>query len=631
VADLFVSYKSEDRARVKPLVEALQADGLSVWWDAQIEGGAGWRQRIEQELTSAACVLVAWTKRSAGPEGEFVHDEATRAKRRGVYLPVLLEKVELPLGFGEKQALPLTGWKGDRADARYQAVLAAAKTVVSGTPLPAGSAVSAGPSLGRRAVIGGGVALGAAALGGAGWYFLRPGAAEAKAESIAVLPFANLSGDPGQAWFADGLAEELRSALTRIAGLQVAARTSSEKMRDADIKEAADKLGVAHVLTGSVRKGEGKVRVSAQLANGETGLEEWSEVYDRAEGDALVVQTSIAESVANRLSLTLGKAGAMLGGTKNPVAYEAFLKGIAIKLTGNAEAANRAKLAAYDAAVAADPSFAAAHAFRVLSLTNLSHYAGSAEGISRYLELAAAAAERAIALEPKLPLGHAGLGYTRMLQLDFRGADAAFNVALALPGVGSRELSLVGQFPVLMGRSEEGLALLDKSVALDPLNPARQRIRIAGLGSARRFVDMLTAVRAYNAAFPDDPYDPGVTAFALLWSGDARQALEVSEEDEEVWRRYWLQAIASAKLGDRAGSDKALASLKAIDDGTLGFQFATIHAVRGETELAFAQLDHALKSRDPGLLDLRVDPAFDGIRKDPRFAAIEKRLGFPAV
>ena len=109
MADLFVSYKSEDRARVKPLVDALEADGLSVWWDAHIEGGAGWRQRIEQELSSARCVLVAWTKRSAGPEGEFVHDEATRAKRRGVYLPVLLEKVELPLGFGEKQALPLIG------------------------------------------------------------------------------------------------------------------------------------------------------------------------------------------------------------------------------------------------------------------------------------------------------------------------------------------------------------------------------------------------------------------------------------------------------------------------------------------------------------------------------------------
>ncbi len=631
MADLFVSYKSEDRARVKPLVDALQADGLSVWWDAQIEGGAGWRQRIEQELTSAKCVLVAWTKRSAGPEGEFVHDEATRAKRRGVYLPVLLEKVELPLGFGEKQALPLTGWKGDRADARYQAVLAAARAVVSGAPLPAGSAVAAGTSLGRRAVIGGGVALGAAALGGAGWYLLRPGAAEAKAESIAVLPFANLSGDPGQAWFADGLAEELRSALTRIAGLQVAARTSSEKMRDADVKEASAKLGVAHVLTGSVRKGAGKVRVSAQLANGETGLEEWSEVYDRPEDDALVVQTSIAESVANRLSLTLGKAAAMLGGTKNPVAYEAYLKGVAIKATGDVDADNRARLAAFDAAVAADPGFAAAHAGRVAPLINLANFADQPDAL---LAQAEAAAERAITLEPMLPFAHSAMGFVRETQLDIPGAEKAYRAALSLPGAGSREFAFVGTWPIYMGRTVEGLALLDRAVALDPLNPRRQRARISGLVSARRYGEALAAISAHDTANPDQPFRSGggpLEVLAHLWGGDARTARPLAEKLPEAWQRHSALAVIDAKLGDRAGSDRALAALKAIDDGTFGYQFAMIHAVRGETELAFDQLDKAVKAKDSGLIELRTDPAFDSLRKDPRYAAIERRVGFPPL
>ncbi len=629
MADLFVSYKSEDRARVKPLVDALQADGLSVWWDAQIEGGAGWRQRIEQELGAARCVLVAWTKRSAGPEGEFVHDEATRAKRRGVYLPVLLEKVELPLGFGEKQALPLTGWKGDRADARYQGVLAAARAVVSRTPLPVPGR-SAGPPLGRRAVIGGGVALGAAALGGAGWYFLRPGAAEAKAESIAVLPFANLSGDPGQAWFSDGIAEELRSALTRIAGLQVAARTSSELVRDADVKEAAEKLGVAHVLTGSVRKGGGTIRVSSQLANGESGLEEWSQSYDRPEGDALVVQTSIAESVANALSLTLGKAAAMLGGTKNPVAYEAYLRGVANRESG--EAGLQARLAAFDAAVAADPGFAMAHAARVPILIDLSGYRPALAG-NFYLQ-ADEAAKRAVALEPRLPFAHAVLGLSRQSYLDIPGTDAAFRKALALPGVGSRELSYVGMWPLYMGRADEGFALLDKAVQLDPLSPVRQRARIAGLVVARRYGEAVDAIRSYDASHPDQlfrEFRPVEDTMAYLWAGDLTTARASAAKLPTDWLRYTYLSVIDAKLGDRVRSDKALAALKAIDDESLHYQFATIHAVRGETGLVFEHLDKAVAMRDPGLIGLRFDSSFDSLRKDPRYAAIEARVGFPAV
>jgi hypothetical protein len=113
MADVFVSYKAEDRRRVKPLVETLQAEGFSVWWDEQIGGGAAWRQAIEAELNAAKCVIVIWSNRSAGPEGTFVQDEATRAQQRHVYVPVLIDKVHLPLGFGETQALALNGWRGD--------------------------------------------------------------------------------------------------------------------------------------------------------------------------------------------------------------------------------------------------------------------------------------------------------------------------------------------------------------------------------------------------------------------------------------------------------------------------------------------------------------------------------------
>src|SRR3954471_12161806 len=134
MSDVFISYKAEDRPRVRPLVEALQADGLSVWWDENVTGGEAWRETIEQQLEAAGCVIVVWSNRSIGPEGRFVRDEASRAARRGAYLPVTIDKVEPPLGFGEMQALSLTGWKGDRSHPRYRAVGACVHSIIGRAP-----------------------------------------------------------------------------------------------------------------------------------------------------------------------------------------------------------------------------------------------------------------------------------------------------------------------------------------------------------------------------------------------------------------------------------------------------------------------------------------------------------------
>src|SRR5215212_9835020 len=179
VADVFVSYKAEDRARLKPLVAALEAEGFSVWWDAHIGGGANWREDIQKHLDEAKCVIVAWTKRSVGPEGNFVRDEATRAQRRGVYLPVRLDAVEPPLGFGEVQALSLKGWKGDRADPRFQQVADAVRSRVAGEHVPYRPTQHVEGHVSRRAMIAGGA--GAVVLAGAGgWFLLKPAPANAK-------------------------------------------------------------------------------------------------------------------------------------------------------------------------------------------------------------------------------------------------------------------------------------------------------------------------------------------------------------------------------------------------------------------------------------------------------------------
>ena len=134
MADVFVSYKAEDRKLVALIVEAIEADGLSVWWDVHIGAGDEWRDTIQHQLDQAKCVVVVWSKRSIGPEGRFVRDEASRAQRRQTYLPVRIDKVEPPLGFGETQALPLVGWRGDCSDPRCKALLTAVRSVIRHEP-----------------------------------------------------------------------------------------------------------------------------------------------------------------------------------------------------------------------------------------------------------------------------------------------------------------------------------------------------------------------------------------------------------------------------------------------------------------------------------------------------------------
>ena len=161
-----------------------------------------------------------------------------------------------------------------------------------------------GPVSRRAVMVGGGAAVAAIAAVGA-WEILAPAKAKA-ANSVAVLPFANLSGDPQQNYFSDGIAEELRSALARLPGLQVVGRISSEAVRNQDATSAARRLHVGHILTGSVRRGPGVVRISSQLIDGRSGLEQWSASYDRAEGNVLAIQTDIAENVVSALSVELG-------------------------------------------------------------------------------------------------------------------------------------------------------------------------------------------------------------------------------------------------------------------------------------------------------------------------------------
>jgi serine/threonine-protein kinase len=635
MSDVFVSYKAEDRARVRPLVAALEADGLTVWWDAQIQGGAAWRQSIQHELERAGCILVVWSKRSVGPEGEFVHDEASMARKRGVYLPVRIDAVEPPLGFGQTQALALTGWKGERSDPRYQALLGAARGMIGGEAWAGSPPAPERKRIDRRLLLAGGGVLAAGAAGAGGWALWGRMGGGSDEKGIAVLPFANLSGDPAQAYFADGIAEELRSALARIGELKVIGRASCEAVRDAPLTEAAKKLGVGNILTGSVRRSPSLIRVSAQLIDGHDGSERWSETYDRAPGDALEIQSGIAESVAAALQLRLGdtqKAALTLGGTRNAGAHDLVLRAAAQLNADDSHASSIQALSLLDAALALDPGYADAHAKRAVDLANMAGQdATSAAEYAALMAQATAAARRAIELAPRLASGHQALGLVIKTQLDMGGALAEYQRAYALAGDDAQTVRNYAVTVALLGHSREALALVARAVALDPLDISSRSSLSRILFLARRYAEAEAAARGVLAAAPKRSTTRLFLADSLLLQGKVAEAqAEYAKLPADFVFRLVGGALVAARAGDRAGAEAALVSLEQMNGDLGAYQYGQILAQIGEIDRAFAALDRAWAVRDPGLQTLRADPFVDPLRGDPRFKALEAKLNFPA-
>lgn len=632
MSDVFVSYKAEDRRRVQRLVDALHADGFSVWWDKHIGGGASWRQTIEAELNSAKCVIVVWSKRSVGSNGAFVQDEATRALRRRVYLPITIDKVEPPLGFGETQALSLAGWRGDRSDRRYQSVIAAARAIIAGE-IYRPPDKNGGASIDRRTLfVGAGTAVALVASGG--WFLFKPRAAGGS-DSIAVLPFANLSGDPQQAYFSDGMAEELRSALARIPGLKVVGRTSSEAVRNVDSEKAAKILDVTNIVTGSVRRSPSTVRVSAQVIDGRTGLERWSENYDRAPGDVIKIQTDIAENVARTLSFQLGRATPVpaTGGTRKAGANDLLLQAVAMANADNSAAGIDKAMALATAAIALDPNYAEAYA-RKASWTAFAanSYLPTVEAAQRGSREALYLGRKAIELAPSLALSHVIVARILLSQLAFKEALQEFEKAQSLPGNTPDALFLYGNALALLGRLEQAWAAVRRGASADPLNPIASETFAGILFYAHRYAD---AVHYAQEALRIAPTRSSARSrlgdiFLMMDQPDQAHA-EFSQLPPDDLQRLTAESVLAFRRGDWNTSERLMQKLRHTFGSEGNYQYASIYAQRRQPDQAFGALDQALATRDPGLSQIRVDPYLDPLRPDRRFVAFVRKLDFPPV
>ncbi len=629
--DVFVSYKAEDRARLGPLVKALEAEGFSVWWDAHIGVGTDWREEIQRHLDAARCVIVAWSERSVGSEGRFVRDEASVAQQAGSYVPIKIDQVKPPLGFGEVQAIDFIGWKGRRADPRFVALIDAVRAHLTGKTPVARRAAIAEPKVSRRMAIAGGVgALAVAGVGG--WALLKSGAAAAS-NRIAVMSFSNMSGDPAQAYFSDGIAEELRGALSRI-GMQVIGKASCDAVKDLEIPAAAAKLGVVNILTGSVRRSPETIRVGAQLVNGKDGFEKWAQNYDRAPGDTIKIQSDIAEQVTGSLSIALGaakRAALALGGTASVKAQDLYLQATALDQNADSAEAFRKAVALYDAALADDPDYGDAHLGKAHSLARFaSQYATSPPETAETLGRAEQSARRGAALMPGSGRPAAMLAYISATRVDFVGALQGFEQALATgPNDAWVLRTALNDLPWL-GDGAQALALADRSIALDPLNPMALSERALCLFALRRYAE---AIDAYNKLLTIAPQRNGprtgiADCLILLNRPSDAQTVLAKVPPDDLFRQT-DEAILAARGHDRAGAETVIAKIRAVMGDSASYQYGQIYAQLSDADRAFAAFDKAVETRDGGLVSLKRDPFLDPIRRDPRFAALLQRLKFP--
>ena len=450
--------------------------------------------------------------------------------------------------------------------------------------------------------------------------------------SVAVLAFDNLSGDPSQAYFSDGVAEELRGQLASVAGLQVAARTSSNAFKGstADAGTIASKLGVAYIIDGSVRRSNNVVRISAQLVEGKSGYERWSQSYDRKLTDLFATQSEIAKTVTGALSVKLlpqDSARLAAGATTSTAAHDAYLKGRQLFDLSGDEAVYRAALAQFDAAIAADPGYGAAHAARARALAAIAGQFDSADQARPDGAAAVTAAERAVALAPGLADAQSALGFVlERVKFDLPGARAAYDKSLAAGGGDADILIRYGLFNARVGDLEKGLAALDKAVTLDRFNPRAWRAYGAALFAARRYADALPRQLEAVRLSPGLAAGHAAIGDTLLMMGNIAGARAEYATEHQRWAHLAGLAIVERRQGNAAAADKALAALITEDGDTAIYQQAQVRAQWGDRAGALAALDKAFAVHDPGLLYLRRDPLLDPLRGDAHFKALAAQM-----
>jgi TolB-like protein/Tfp pilus assembly protein PilF len=655
---IFLSYASQDAEPAKRICEALRAGGIEVWFDqSELRGADAWDQSIRKQIKTCALFTPVISRNThARGEGYFRLEWKLAIDRSHLIasglpflLPVVIDDTpvtddRVPERFREIQWVHLPG------GAVSPAFIERVKRLLSGdaaAPELAGSPSSAvtssaspprGPMRRRTGVLYGAVAAAALlAIGYFGLHWLNRWKQVASAPaSIAVLPLANESGEASQQYFSDGISEDLITALGQFPGLKVIGRSSAFQFRDSkdDSRSIGAKLGVTHLLEGSVRKSGDMIRVSAELIDTADGSALWSEHYDRPYKDLFALQDEITRAVAGALKPKLLPGEHAAAQSEQPPsgsleAYNALLQGRFYHLRGT-EADSRKAIEFFAKATQLDPGYALA--WSELSILWV-FFSGD------YLEGAAAqeanvkareAADRALALSPNLAAAHNARGdLLQLIDFDWHGAEAEYRRALELsPNDAQTKLNLGAQLAIY-GDMDQAIELTRQALVTDPLRDGGYKaLATYFLGLGR----LDEAERAMNKAIELVPasgaYHSWLTNIAIR-RGNATAALEAAQQASPGVYRHMSLAFALQIGSDRSAADAALKTFIEKDAGGSAYQIAEIYALRNDENATFEWLDRAWSNRDPGIQYLLFDPFILRYKDNPRFAAFCRKVGLP--
>jgi TolB-like protein len=456
-------------------------------------------------------------------------------------------------------------------------------------------------------------------------------------QSIAVLPFADLSPNKDQEYFADGVAEEILNALAHVDGLRVAGRTSSFyfKGKNVKLKEVGRELNVAAVLEGSVRREGNQVRIKAQVVDVADGLLRWSETFDREATGVFAVQDEIARAVVDALQVRLRPGRSPLPPlrrTTSPEAYGKVLLGRQFHNRGTLEGF-RLAAQAHERAIAIDPEYAPAWSGLAIGLAMLWNTAGNEAltGVPDVRRRAMAAAEKAVALDPELADGWAVRATLRAMTWNWAGAEADIRRAQEIDPGDVRGLRTMGWLLASHGRLEEAVAVEQKADQLDPLNPwGWWNLARFALGLGRNDLAQDALKRSAEIAPDERAGGRPVELVAALLRGAPAEALALAEGAGEEPFRLWGQALAQHTLGHARESDAARKALEVRYGNLLAYPVAQVHAWRGEKDGAFEWLERSFERRDISLEGIAFDPLLRQLHGDPRYAGLLKRMNLPA-
>jgi adenylate cyclase len=582
LADIFVSYSRQDRDRVAPIVAALEAEGWSVWWDPEISPGEEFDSLISRELDEAKSLIVVWSPRSV--DSRWVRGEARDAADRGVLVPVRFENARLPIDFRALHTTDLDDWNGDPHSLSFRSLCKALESKL-GTPVRpvlASSAKHKEPQV-----------------------------------SICVLPFANMSGDPEQEYFSDGITEDIITDLGKVSALSIVSRNMAFSFKGATggVGEIGQQTKASHVLVGSVRKAGERVRITAQLINAANDAQIWGERYDRDLRDIFALQDEISKAIVAALKLTLlpeEQDALEQRSTSNAEAYKLYLMARQFWLLDN-ERNNEIVIRICKHVVELDPNYAQAWATMALAQWNLfTHKDLPIDDVQH-------PARRAMALGPNLADAHAAVAAAHRSAGNFVGGLEAARKAIEIDTgsyVANRMAGLccmgLRQYDEAIRYFEVATDLMDSDftaaifvvqsfIAKNDKSRARDAARKA-----------MTRIEKLVAAEPGHSRAIGLGVYALSVLGQRERAVEWATRarliDPDNSNLHYNLACAMSTLGEH---DRALTILEGVAERASQGMLRWIEAdsdldpirsnLRFETMIARAKARHAASADAQGV------------------------------